>query len=150
MYYNKCINSLELKVGIHSAKRVYPLLVNKMKRKYCECDLGMREESFCIYCFYTIPMSHRLKNNIPIKKWDMRIEGANRTREIVRRRDNWTCQSCHKKWTIGNRRFDVHHLNGLCGKRSRKYDKVSEIAGLITLCHKCHFNHLEHSNKFSP
>lgn len=72
-------------------------------------------------------------------------EGRDRTREIARRRDNHQCQSCFKKWRSGMRRFDVHHLNGLCGKRSLSYDKVADVDGLITLCHKCHFNHPEHS-----
>lgn len=77
-------------------------------------------------------------------------QGICRTREIVRKRDNYTCQVCKKIWKKGQRRFDVHHLNGLCGKRSKKYDKVSDIDGLITLCHKCHFNYPSHSQKLSP
>ncbi len=77
------------------------------------------------------------------------LEGKDRTREIVRKRDGYTCQNCKKVWREGGRRFDVHRLNGLCGKKSKKYDKVSEIEGLITLCHKCHFNHPEHSLKLS-
>lgn len=36
------------------------------------------------------------------------------------------------------RRFDVHHKNGLCGKKSHGYDNVLEIGGLTTLCHRCH------------
>lgn len=66
------------------------------------------------------------------------LTGVDRTREIVRIRDKHTCQKCKKKWKIGQRRFDVHHLYGECGKKSKKYDKVSEIKNLITLCHKCH------------
>ena len=78
-------------------------------------------------------------------------EGKDRTRMLVRIRDKFTCQYCGKVRTYedckktGLYMFDVHHLNGLCGKKSLKYDKVSEIDGLITLCHKCHFNHPEHS-----
>lgn len=75
------------------------------------------------------------------------LSGKDRTREIVRIRDNRTCQDCGKKWEEGTRRFDVHHLNGLCGKKSQSYDKISEIGGLITLCHKCHFNRPEHATK---
>lgn len=73
-------------------------------------------------------------------------KGRERTREIVRIRDEYICQDCHARRTPddalrnGKRLFDVHHLNGLCGKKSRGYDKVSEIDGLITLCHKCHFS----------
>ena len=80
-----------------------------------------------------------------------KMGGKDRTRELVRIRDNHTCQMCGKKWrknkSFPMRRFDVHHLNGVCGKKSMAYDKVSEMDGLITLCHKCHFNHPEHSRK---
>ena len=72
------------------------------------------------------------------KKW--RISGRERTRYKARERDNFTCKDCGKVWKEGQRQFDVHHLNGLCGKKSRSYDKISGIDGLITLCHKCHFN----------
>lgn len=48
------------------------------------------------------------------------------------------------------RRFDIHHLNGLCGKRSLKYDKVDAMPGLITLCHKCHFNRHDWSKWGQP
>lgn len=77
-------------------------------------------------------------------KW---LQGKDRTREVVRLRDEHTCQMCKKVWkeSTSKRRFDVHHLGGLCGKKSRKYDRLSEIDGLITLCHKCHYNHPEHS-----
>ncbi len=44
------------------------------------------------------------------------------------------------------RRFDVHHLNGLCGKKSKGYDSPKDIGGLITYCHKCHLgNHVDKS-----
>lgn len=77
--------------------------------------------------------------------------GREYTRELVRIRDKHTCQKCRKKWSknkiLKQRRFDVHHLNGLCGKKSRGYDKIADIDGLVTLCHKCHFNHPEHIYK---
>lgn len=74
------------------------------------------------------------------KKSSSGLTGRDRTRELVRKRDNYTCQGCRKPWVEGQRRFDVHHLNGLCGKMTTAYDKVSDMDGLITLCHKCHFN----------
>lgn len=74
------------------------------------------------------------------------LRGTDRTRELVRIRDKRTCQCCGAIWKKEARRFDIHHLNGLCGKKSKSYDKISEIGGLITLCHKCHFNHPEHSS----
>ena len=71
--------------------------------------------------------------------------GRDRMREIVRIRDNRQCQMCGDFWNERRRRFDVHHLNGLCGKKSRQMDYIDEIDGMITLCHRCHFNHPEHS-----
>lgn len=59
---------------------------------------------------------------------------------MARARDKWTCQKCKRIWKMGERRFDIHHLNGECGKRSRTYDRVKDIAGLITYCHRCHLN----------
>ncbi len=73
------------------------------------------------------------------------LTGNSYTREKVRARDNYTCQMCRKIWKEGSIRFDVHHLNGLCGKKSHGYDRLKDIDTLITLCHKCHFNHPEHS-----
>lgn len=88
--------------------------------------------------------------------------GRERTRDIVRFRDKYTCQSCgfvrtpemvkeHNqaqptaKGKIKS--LDVHHLDGLCGKKTKQYDTTSSIESLITLCHKCHFNHPQHSRK---
>jgi len=82
---------------------------------------------------------------VSLIKIDPKLGGRERTREFVRQRDNHTCQSCKKVWVEGMRRFDVHHLNGLCGKMSRSYDRMDTTYNLITLCHKCHFNHPEHS-----
>lgn len=76
-----------------------------------------------------------------------KFSGRDVVREQVRIRDNHTCQDCKKIWREGNRRFDVHHLNGLCGKKSRGYDTVQDMEGLVTLCHKCHYNRPEHRMK---
>ncbi len=80
---------------------------------------------------------------------EVKIKGGGRDfiREVVRMRDKHTCQVCKRRWNEGQRRFDIHHLNGFCGKKSRSVDKISEIDGLITLCHKCHFNRPEHKSK---
>lgn len=68
-------------------------------------------------------------------------------RELVRTRDNYTCQMCGKAWDKTKKRLDVHHLNGLCGKKSTGIDTVKDIPGLITLCHSCHYRHHEFSRK---
>jgi len=74
------------------------------------------------------------------------LKGREFSREIVRKRDNHTCQICGKKWKRGDIRLDVHHIDCDRGK-TRKYDKVSEMGNMITLCHKCHLNLPEHKNK---
>ncbi len=88
--------------------------------------------------------------------------GRDRARMFVRLRDNFTCQDCgdrrtpietreHNKEIKGLKGrlklYDVHHLNGLCGKKTRGSDGVNDISGLITLCHKCHYNRPEHKTK---
>lgn len=78
------------------------------------------------------------RQTYPIGKTFDMFQGKDRTRELVRIRDNRTCQNCKRVWQDGERRFDVHHLNGVCGKKSNKYDSVSEMDGLITYCHRCH------------
>lgn len=69
-----------------------------------------------------------------------KITGRDRTRYLVRERDNFTCMNCRRKWRESERQFDVHHLHGLCGVKSRSYDKVNDMPKLITLCHDCHMN----------
>jgi len=75
------------------------------------------------------------------------FEGRERTREMRRMLDKHTCQDCGRIWGIGERRFDIHHINGLCGKKSKKYDKTIDLHTLTTLCHKCHYNRDDHTLK---
>lgn len=90
-----------------------------------------------IYLSGTIP-THKRKH--------LRILSGRRVREIVRLRDGHTCQECGKKWKEGEKKLDVHHLNGMCGKVEAEKDVIENIHNLITLCHKCHFNHAQHAN----
>lgn len=69
-----------------------------------------------------------------------KFTGRDLVSELVRIRDNKTCQNCHKKWNGEERRFDIHHLNGNCGKLSNSYDSRMQTDGLTTLCHKCHMS----------
>lgn len=70
-----------------------------------------------------------------------KMGGRDYVREIVRARDNFTCQICLKKWSEGKRRFDVHHLEEkLEGKVGNKYKNNTDLNQMITLCHKCHLN----------
>jgi hypothetical protein len=69
-----------------------------------------------------------------------KFTGRDFIREKARIRDDHTCQECFRRRHEGERRFDLHHINGLCGKKSRGYDRKCDIGQLITLCHKCHFN----------
>lgn len=88
--------------------------------------------------------------------------GRSRAREMVRLRDNHTCQDCGvvkktKDVLKSNlkvfglkgktKSLDVHHLEGQCGKNSVGYDSPKDISKMITLCHKCHYNRPEHRSK---
>ncbi len=79
-------------------------------------------------------MKHKLSEGHPT--WIK--SGRDYARELVRTRDGHTCQGCAKKWVGIGRRFHVHHLGGLCGKKSRGYDSVNNVDSLTTLCQKCH------------
>lgn len=67
------------------------------------------------------------------------LEGTDRTREVVRIRDRHICQQCFRHWKIGERRFDIHHVED-CGNLTYAYDKIGDISKLRTMCHKCHIN----------
>lgn len=109
-----------------------------MRPSYCfSCDVFMDDSAhshgeykFCNICW----------KNLFIRKSGSLVDGMDRTREVVRIRDNHTCQKCKKKWIPGRRRFDIHHLNGKCGRYSRSYDNIDSIHALITYCHKCHMS----------
>jgi len=86
--------------------------------------------------------------------------GRENTRIKVRIRDDFTCKDCGKRRTPlfvkkHNEKcdglkgmiklFDVHHINGLCGKLSQTYENKKGMKNMITLCHKCHYNRPEHA-----
>lgn len=88
--------------------------------------------------------------------------GRGYVRDMVRKRDKYTCQDCGEIRTPQEvkrynskfpdlkgriKMFDIHHIDGRCGKNSRGYDRIDDISGLITLCHKCHYNRPEHRSK---
>ena len=98
------------------------------KRKLLKCRFNIF--NFCKTCW---------RINF-IRPSGTEYEGMDFTRQLVRIRDKHTCQKCFKVWKKGQRRFDIHHLGGLCGKLSRSYDRWFDMGKLITLCHKCHLN----------
>lgn len=78
------------------------------------------------------------------------LTGLDFIREKVRKRDNWTCQSCGKKWVTGTRRFDVHHIEThLESVKDYQYEKRN-LDKLITLCHRCHLRLPHNRDKLSP
>lgn len=92
------------------------------------------------------------------------LEGRERARMLVRIRDNFTCKDCGKIRTLNEVRksnasikglkgrmklFDIHHIDGRCGKNSKGYDSTSDLSGMITLCHKCHYNRPEHTDRIN-
>jgi hypothetical protein len=85
----------------------------------------------------------------PISREGITLQGADFTREIIRRRDNYTCQICGRVWQEGQRRFDVHHID--CDpSKTKQYDNLEkEKNNMITLCHKCHLNIPEHREKMA-
>lgn len=104
-----------------------------------------------------------IKEGVELLFWQQgirkQIKGREYTRMQVRIRDKFTCQACgavrtyqevqkHNKKLLGlkgrMKLFDVHHLDGECGKNSLGYDDVNSMEKLITLCHKDHYSQPEH------
>lgn len=114
-----------------SGQRVYQIL-NYIPKIKNPADLKIMTKAKRIYL--GLPADLTIKDG-----------GRDLTREIVRQRDNCTCQICNKVWVAGKRRFDVHHLDEkISGKIDTrlvplKYDREN-MDKLITLCHKCHLN----------
>jgi len=88
----------------------------------------------------------RKRESLGLTTDDIIYSGGGREfiREVVRCRDNHTCQNCKRIWNIGERRFDVHHLDEKHEGKSNtkgiiKLDKEN-IDKMITLCHMCHMN----------
>ena len=90
------------------------------------------------------------------------ISGRDRNRMKVRISQDFTCKDCgkrrspeevskHNKKISGLKGkiklFDIHHSEGLCGKKSKGYDRIEDMSKLIVLCHKCHYNRPEHRCK---
>ena len=72
-------------------------------------------------------------------------QGKDYLRELVRRRDNHTCQICGRFWNFSERRrFDVHHLDdqheGKSAERGSYAIDKNNLDRMVTLCHKCHLN----------
>ena len=95
-------------------------------------------------CF--IPSFIKLNRHVFISEAEVlaKMGGRDRNRELIRIRDDHTCQLCGKKWEEGQRRLDVHHID--CEKeKTRQVDNLEkEQHNLVTLCHKCHLNLPEH------
>jgi len=69
--------------------------------------------------------------------------------ELVRIRDNHTCQICGKVWHKGMRKFDVHHCDPVLEAKENKTIDDYKGVELITLCHKCHLNLLQIREKMN-
>ena len=61
-----------------------------------------------------------------------------RVREMIRIRDDHTCQHCGKKWTPQLQRFPVHHIDCDTDKTMECVDYELCKDNLITLCPRCH------------
>lgn len=101
--------------------------------------LNFTRTLICAYCNKTSG-NHRVCDDCNYGGLRTIEGGRDFKREQVRMRDRWTCQNatCGRKWEQGQRRFDVHHLYGLCGKLSTTSRETAPLEDMITICHKCH------------
>lgn len=99
------------------------------------------------------------RKNRPKRLFVWQTSGREHVRFLVRLRDKNTCKDCgkvrtpeevaafNKKFPRQMKSFDVHHIGGICGKKSRGYDKLADMDKLITLCHSCHFRRHDFSQR---
>lgn len=130
-------------------EKIKLMLSGKFQTKYGATG---QVESICVACGVTMYKGKEIDKDICkkchklyfVRATGSEVEGLDLTRELVRIRDKHTCQEsaggCGKVWKHGTRRFDIHHLDGKCGRYSRSYDKRSSMHILVTLCHRCHLN----------
>jgi hypothetical protein len=75
----------------------------------------------------------------PLSK-DWRNNGRDFLKQKVRKRDNYTCRHCGKKWRTGLRNFIVHHINGGPWRENLKYKNCKNMDEQITVCYRCHMD----------
>lgn len=143
---------LKEELAILRAKRIARIAENRVTRERAAAAIEtkkLRKRLLALlYRRYRVLKGERAE--VFLFKWQ--TEGREYARFMVRLRDNFTCQTCGKVRTPEEvaeynkingkgkmKSHDVHHINGICGKMTKKYDKRADLSGLITLCHKCHY-----------
>lgn len=100
----------------------------------------------CVSCLKSKKIANKKKYCLVCSRLLSGIDGGrDLNREKVRIRFGHKCFKCGKKWQKGTRRLHVHHLDGLCGIKSRKYDNPKEILRLRPVCAKCHKSYIHPS-----
>jgi len=103
--------------------------------KLFHCDRKLIEYYLKKYNILRISASERLKganyiNGLGYIRYP--AEFTNKLKELIRIRDNYTCQKCGKKQKNHYRKLDIHHIN---------YNKFNcNPNNLITLCSDCNCN----------
>lgn len=132
------------KFGV-TRERVRQILAGKQHQRKVQWVIA--HQSFrrtCYICRAVLETPTKFCDNC-VKENKLGNGGRELPRGLVRGRDNNTCQVCGYKWKgTEKKRLDVHHLNGLCGKHTTKYDPPEMLYFMITVCHKCHYNLHDH------
>jgi len=128
---------------VHQIVTGYHLINNPLSGSATREDFDFRPDIDHVKLF-KLP---RIKKVVELDYFDYsgcpiptKMEGIDRIRELVRLRDNHICQKCFRQWLIGERRFDVHHLDeAMESVKNYAYDKENQDK-MVTYCHKCHLS----------
>ena len=123
-----------------SRQRIHQIYKNYHSSAYWFSIKNPGFRSKIVHILKNLGFNKRIYKKYFIRKTGTYLMGRDFVRVLARFRDDWICQGCGKKWEFGQRRFDLHHIDGNCGIKSRKYDKIEDLDILITLCHRCHLN----------
>jgi len=97
----------------------------------CGKELGRRDATRCADCSQKYAVGENHPNwQGGIGKLPYPYEFNKKLKELIRERDNYTCQICDIKEKVFYRKLDVHHID---------YDKDNlDPRNLISLCQNCH------------
>lgn len=104
----------------------------KLKRKFCSCE--------CYYAFVKVQRPDTLIYRNGINEFYL-SKAWGKLKRFVRKRDNYTCQMCGKKFAAKGPGLCVHHIksrNDFDGITSDVHSIADHLDNLVALCTSCH------------
>ena len=132
---------------------VAAILSGEKEAPFCKCNCGNRVKVKKYHRYYGIPQyilghtsrngKRKGKNNFNwqggVSKFPYPFDFNEELKELIRKRDNYTCQLCGKIQEEDDRKLDVHHIDYI----KENLDPVN----LVSLCRSCNVK-VNYSRKY--